>query len=87
MDPEPDLLRSYDPAVTRYMGSLQPRVEVEDCLFTHVEPWLDPHDPAQIWYYEGPPDSVQTVARSFAALPYRRMFFGHVHRWLAAIPR
>ncbi len=41
LDPELDLLRGYDPAVTQYIGSLRPRVEVEDCLFTHIEPWLE----------------------------------------------
>jgi len=23
------------------MGGLQPRLEIDGCLFTHVEPWLD----------------------------------------------
>src|SRR5437762_3086949 len=27
-----------------YMRTLQPRLVRDDCLFTHVEPWLDPND-------------------------------------------
>jgi hypothetical protein len=50
--------------VLDYMTTLQPRLVIEDCLFTHVEPWLDPEDLLQLWYFEGPPDTVEKLARN-----------------------
>jgi hypothetical protein len=42
----------------------------------HVEPCLDPHKIADLWYFDGPPDSTEKLVRSFAAvlhpvLPWR----------------
>lgn len=68
------------------MAKLKPRLEIEGCLFTHVEPWLNPEDVCDLWYYEGPPDSPEKVARIFAAVPHRLMFAGHYHRWMAVTP-
>jgi hypothetical protein len=68
------------------MGSLQPRLEIDGCLFSHVEPWLDPHKVEDLWYFDGPPDSPQKLARSFAAVPHRALFIGHLHRWLLGTP-
>jgi hypothetical protein len=72
----------YSPAVLDFMGRLQPRLEVGGCLFTHVEPWLDPCKVEDLWYFDGPPDSADKIARSFTAVPNRVMFLGHFHRWL-----
>jgi hypothetical protein len=68
------------------MGSLQPRLEIDGCLFTHVEPWLDPHKIEDLWYFDGPPDTPEKLARSVAAVPNRVMFIGHMHRWLFGTP-
>jgi hypothetical protein len=68
------------------MGSLQPRMEIDDCLFTHVEPWLDPHKVEDLWYFNGPPDSPAKLARSFSAVPNRIVFLGHFHHWSLATP-
>ena len=65
--PDSEFLAGCDTAVVRYMSSLHPRLEIDDCLFTHVEPWLDPHDPAQLWHYDGWPDNVHRASRSFNA--------------------
>src|SRR5262249_28215693 len=43
------------------MGRLQPRLEVEGCLFTHVEPWLDPEKIEDLWYFNGPPETPEQV--------------------------
>jgi hypothetical protein len=51
-----------------------------------VEPWLDPEDICDLWYFDGPPDTLDKIARSFDAAPYRFMFVGHLHRWLIATP-
>jgi Calcineurin-like phosphoesterase superfamily domain len=76
----------YSAAVLDFMGSLQPRLEIDGCLFTHVEPWLDPHKIEDLWYFEGPPDTPEKLARSFAAVPNRVLFIGHMHRWLLGTP-
>ena len=76
----------YSERVLAFMGALQPRLEVEGCLFAHVEPWLDPEKIEDLWYFEGPPDTPEQVARSFAAVPNRLIFIGHYHHWLLATP-
>ena len=68
------------------MGRLRPRLEIEGCLFTHVEPWLDPEKIEDLWYFEGPPETPEQVARIFSAVPNRVMFVGHFHRWLMVSP-
>jgi predicted phosphodiesterase len=78
--------RRFSPAVTEYMGSLEPAQIRADCLFTHVEPWLDAHDVVQLWYFEGAPDTPEKLARSFAAVPQRVLFSGHQHAWLLGTP-
>jgi predicted phosphodiesterase len=69
-----------------FMAGLRPRLEVEGCLFTHVEPWLDPEKIEDLWYFDGPPETTGQAARSFAAVPNRVMFVGHYHRWLLVTP-
>lgn len=76
----------YGQSVLAYMTSLQPRLQVEDCHFTHVEPWLNPAELADLWYFDGIPESAEALARIFA-LPHRVMFVGHFHRWLLATPQ
>ena len=84
VDPEPETRVKYPPVVLDFMATLQPRLEIEGCYFTHVEPWLDPEDVLDLWYYEGPPDEPAKLARIFAAVPHPVMFSGHYHRWLWA---
>ncbi len=74
----------YSTRVLRYMSGLQPRLEVEGCLLTHVEPWLNAESIEDLWYFEGPPETSEQVARSFAAVSHRVIFVGHYHRWLLA---
>jgi hypothetical protein len=65
-DPDEKACERYSAAVLTFMGGLQPRLETAGCLFTHVEPWLDPHKVEDLWYFDGPPDSAEKLARSFA---------------------
>jgi predicted phosphodiesterase len=76
----------YSGRVLEFMGRLRPRLEVEGCLFTHVEPWLDPEEIEDLWFFEGPPESPERLARIFSAAPNRVMFVGHYHRWLLVTP-
>jgi hypothetical protein len=80
----PEDRERYGDGVLAYMGSLQPRLEIDDCLFAHVEPWLDPEKIEDLWYFEGLPGTREQVARSFVAVPNRLIFVGHFHRWLLA---
>jgi predicted phosphodiesterase len=85
-DPDEEVCERYSAAVLDFMGRLQPHLEIEDCLFTHVEPWLDPHLVEDLWYFHGPPDTPEKLTRCFAAVPHRVLFMGHLHRWLLGTP-
>jgi len=85
-DPSDKVCERYSSAVLDFMGSLQPHLEIDGCLFTHVEPWLDPHKVEDLWYFDGPPDTPAKLARSFAAVSHRVVFLGHFHRWLLGTP-
>lgn len=74
----------YSPEMFEYTASLQPTLIRDDCLFAHVEPWLDPCDLLQLWYFDGLPDTPAKLARSFDAVPQRVLISGHVHRWYLA---
>ena len=65
-----------------YMATLQPRLEFEDCLVTHVEPWRDAEDIYELWSFE----SDYLPRKSFEALPHRIMLHGHHHRWKVSTP-
>jgi hypothetical protein len=86
VDPGAETCRRYSAAVLGFMGGLRPRLVIDGCLFTHVEPWLDPHKVEDLWYFDGPPDTAEKLARSFAAVPHRALFIGHMHRWLLGTP-
>ena len=84
VDPDDELCESYPAAVIEYMTSLRPRLDLAGCHFAHVEPWLNPEDIADLWYFEGPPDEHRKLDRIFHAVPNRVMFAGHYHKWLLA---
>jgi predicted phosphodiesterase len=84
--PSEQICQRFSRGVLDFMGRLKPRLEVDGCLFTHVEPWLDPHKVEDLWYFDGPPDSPEKLARSFSAVPNRILFMGHMHRWLLGTP-
>ena len=86
VDLDDDIRAKYPPVVIDYMASLRPRLDVGGCHFTHVEPWLNPEDVADLWYFEGPPDEHGKLERIFNAVPNRIMFAGHYHKWLLATP-
>jgi predicted phosphodiesterase len=86
VDVDDELRGRYPGSVIDFMASLRPRLDLAGCHFTHVEPWLDPEDLADLWYFEGPPDEHGKLDRIFSAVPNRVMFAGHFHRWLLATP-
>ncbi len=76
----------YSELVLAFMGGLQPRLELDGCHFSHVEPWLNPELIEDLWYFEGFPETPAELARSFAAVPGRLIFVGHFHHWMLANP-
>lgn len=85
-DPADELRAKFPASVLEYMATLRPRLDLAGCYFTHVEPWLDPEDIQDLWFFGGPPDSDERLSRIFNAVPNRLMFAGHYHRWLLATP-
>lgn len=81
-----DLDTRFPPQVLAYMRTLRPILVRDDVLISHVEPWLDPNDLMQLWYFEGFPDTVEKLVRCFNAVPQRVLISGHVHRWLLGTP-
>jgi hypothetical protein len=79
------VLRHYGQAVLSFMGSLQPRLVIEDCLFTHLEPWRDAEELSQMWDPDSS-DLTDRPDRSFAAAPQKHLFTGHSHRWRVVMP-
>ncbi|HEV3255395.1 MAG TPA: hypothetical protein VG013_00815, partial [Gemmataceae bacterium] len=90
--PEGDYLqRAWQQSVyplARQMGVPIKLPPVSPQPHTHLafEGWLDPHKVEDLWYFDGPPDSPEKLARSFAAVPHRVLFIGHMHRWLLGTP-
>lgn len=81
-DPEAAIQKGLGQTAVDFLTSLCPRLEIDGCHFSHVEPWLDVNDIVDLWYFEGPPDTDQRLARIFNSVPNRVMFAGHYHQWL-----
>lgn len=79
-----DVRPGFSRHVLDFMGLLQPRLVMHDCHFCHIDPWLDPHDIADLWSRNGPPISPNQRQRIFDSAPQRILFGGHYHHWLLA---
>ena len=79
-----DAASDFSQDVADYLAQLKPRLVVEDCLFTHVEPWLNTEDLCDLWFFGGAPDTPERIEKIFSSSQQRVMFAGHYHRWLAA---
>src|SRR5262249_19917316 len=86
LDVPEQVRREPPPQVLAYMAGLLAQLGVAGCRFSHVEPWLDARRVEDLWYFDGPPDTPEKAARSFAAVPERHLFVGHFHRWLVMTP-
>lgn len=86
-DQDAEVSSRYSPQVLQFMASLKPRLEIEGCFFSHIEPWLNPEELSHLWYFEGSPREHQNLDRIFQAVPHRLIFAGHYHTWLDATPR
>jgi 3',5'-cyclic AMP phosphodiesterase CpdA len=81
-----EVRRTYSDLVLRFMGSLHPRLEIADCQFAHVEPWLDPTVIEDLWFFGGALTDATRLDQIFGAAKNRLVFAGHYHRWILASP-
>ena len=72
-----------DPALLEFAAGLRPQLVLEECRFSHIEPWRDARRLEDLWAFDGVPDTVAQAERSFEAVPERILFVGHFHLWLA----
>jgi hypothetical protein len=84
--PPEEIRVRFSASIVGFMTSLRPRLEIDGCYFAHVEPWLDPEDIADLWFFEGPPEGDGRLKRIFEAVPNRLIFAGHYHRWMLVTP-
>ena len=80
--PSDEVRARFSEECMTFMTSLRPRLEFEDCIVTHVEPWRDALNIFELWSFE----SDYAAEKSFAALPHRIMLHGHHHRWKVTTP-
>lgn len=78
----------FPPVVLEVMSSMQPRLILEECHFSHKESSVDPYDVAQLWdISDTPPELSERAGLAFHASNIRLQFVGHYHRWWAATPQ
>ena len=77
---------SLSPTIRSFLDSLAPMRSIEDCLFSHIEPWLDHSKVAHLWYLDGAFQTTEDARRSFDAQSELVIFLGHYHLWRAAAP-
>jgi len=78
----PDSVRDFsDPAMIEFTATLQPQVSIENCRFSHVEPWLNPTIIEELWHFDPVASSLDSAIRSFEAAPEQFLFIGHYHGW------
>ncbi len=86
IEPSQAIRDKYNDSVVDFFGTLVPRFELGDLLFSHTLPSEDFTDPAS--YYLGRrPDEEGGLDPSFAQFPHRVIFIGHFHRWFVATPQ
>src|SRR5688572_21810378 len=73
VQPVPEVRARYSAAVLDFMTSLQPRMGIEGCFFSHIEPWLNPEQLEDLWYFDfdGFANAPHKLARIFNAVPHR----------------
>jgi predicted phosphodiesterase len=75
--------KKFPASALEYMATMQPRLVLGGCHFTHCEPWLDPEKVEDLWLSFGMPDDPERLPKSFNAFGHRAALMGHLHRWLA----
>lgn len=78
--PPSDVVMQFDVNVRRYLGSLQPSMELGNLHFSHGMPHWDATDPVVYCLGEPPWDGV-AAQKVFKAFPHQVFFMEHCHRW------
>lgn len=73
------VLKVADPVLLSFAARLQPQLVMEECRFSHIEPWKDAFSLEDLWGFDGVPDTGERAQRSFQAVPERILFVGHFH--------
>ena len=80
--PREDDCGRFSPESIAFMMTLEPRMEIDGCLFAHREPWLDGSDLCDIWHVDEDPLTPELIVRSFDSTPHSVIFAGHFHQWM-----
>lgn len=75
--------KDYPNVVLEFVSTVRSKIKLDNFLFCHVEPWLNPESLQDLWYYEGEPDTDEKRHRVFSDRDWDIAFAGHYHRWLA----
>jgi hypothetical protein len=86
VDVAAETIARYPAAVIAYMGTLRPRLVLDDVLIQHTEPRGNPEELMDLWLFDEWPPSPETLAEDFGAFNQHRAFVGHRHRWSAHTP-
>lgn len=70
-----------DPSLLEFTRTLSPQLVLDNCRFSHVEPWLDPTNVWDLWHFNGAPTTIELANRSFTAVEEQFLFVGHYHCW------
>jgi predicted phosphodiesterase len=85
-EPDPSVFQGLPPCVREFMTALKPTIQLGDCFFSHVEPWLDPYKLEHLWRSPYDFSVAEHVAKSFKHRTERLLFYGHIHCWRIATP-
>jgi len=76
-----EIQKEADPELLEFTQTLHPQLVVENCRFSHVEPWLDPTKIEDLWHFYDLPNRPDYAKRSLDAVPEQYLFVGHYHSW------
>jgi len=76
-----EVRKKADPALLEFTETLQPQLVIDNCRFSHVEPWLNPKKIEDLWHFDGEPKTPDYARRSLEAVPEQFLFVGHYHCW------
>lgn len=73
--------RAAEPELLNFTKTLRPQLVVDNCRFSHVEPWLNATKIEDLWHFDGMPNQPEFARRSLEAVPEQFVFVGHFHCW------
>jgi hypothetical protein len=84
-DVDASACEKYSAETLAYMATMQPRLRLAGCHFSHREASVDPRDILQLWDFgEDWQDLLLKSRLGLEAVEERLQFLGHYHCWWAA---